>query len=79
VAIAGSSFFREAVAAIEAHGTDFKAFSNQVKERTGAKGKELFMPLRAALTGEEGGPEMARLLSLIGAERARRRLAAWVQ
>ncbi len=75
-AAAGSTFFREAVASIEAHGADFKAFSQQVKERTGAKGKDLFMPLRAALTGEIGGPEMARLLSLIGAERARRRLAA---
>jgi glutamyl-tRNA synthetase len=78
VAQAGTGFFKEAVAAIEAHGADFKAFSNQVKERTGAKGKELFMPLRVALTGDHGGPEMARLLTLIGAERARRRFAAWM-
>lgn len=43
---------------------------------TGRKGKELFMPLRRALTGHEHGPEMKALLPLIGAARARARLAA---
>ncbi len=78
VAAAGSSFFQAAVAALETHGEDFKAFADAVKTATGAKGKGLFMPLRAALTGEMGGPEMARLLPLIGTERARRRLAACI-
>lgn len=50
------------------------AFTNAVKEKTGAKGKALFMPLRLALTGRERGPEMAALLPLIGAEKARARL-----
>lgn len=49
-------------------------FTNAVKEKTGAKGKALFMPLRHALTGRERGPEMAILFPLIGAERARARL-----
>ena len=50
------------------------AFTNAVKEKTGAKGKALFMPLRLALTGRERGPEMAVIFPLIGAEKARARL-----
>jgi glutamyl-tRNA synthetase len=50
------------------------AFTNAVKEKTGAKGKALFHPLRLALTGREKGPEMAALFPLIGPERARARL-----
>ncbi len=52
----------------------WNAFTNAVKEKTGAKGKALFHPLRLALTGREKGPEMAAIFPLIGAERARRRL-----
>ena len=40
-----------------------------VKERTGRKGKSLFMPLRKALTGLDHGPELGDLLPLIGRER----------
>jgi hypothetical protein len=32
--------------------------ANRVKERTGQKGKALFHPIRVALTGESGGPEL---------------------
>ena len=46
-----------------------------VKERTGAKGKALFMPLRLILTGQAHGPDMATLTPLIGRERMARRLA----
>ena len=42
------------------------------------KGKALYMPLRAALTGQTTGPEMARLWALLGTERVRRRLQAGV-
>jgi glutamyl-tRNA synthetase len=45
-----------------------------IKAATGRKGKDLFRPLRLALTGEERGPEMAVLLQLIGPEKARARL-----
>jgi glutamyl-tRNA synthetase len=48
---------------------------NAVKEKTGRKGKDLFMPLRQALTGMSHGPELADLLPLIGYDRARARLA----
>src|SRR5258708_25387181 len=36
----------------------FRAMANRVKEQTGQKGKALFHPIRVALTGEGGGPEL---------------------
>jgi nondiscriminating glutamyl-tRNA synthetase len=36
----------------------FRAMAGRVKARTGQKGKALFHPIRAALTGEGGGPEL---------------------
>lgn len=50
------------------------ALVNAVKEKTGRKGKELFMPLRLALTGREHGPEMKTVLALLGRDRAEKRL-----
>ena len=47
---------------------------NAVKEKTGRKGKQLFMPLRQALTGMDHGPELAHMLVLIGPEKAKQRL-----
>ncbi len=52
----------------------WKAFTEAVKEKTGAKGKALFMPLRQALTGLDHGPDMAVFFQLIGAEKAKGRL-----
>lgn len=55
--------------------SSWSAFVDAVKQKTGAKGKSLFMPLRQALTALEHGPEMAPLFALIGEERARKRLS----
>jgi glutamyl-tRNA synthetase len=55
-------------------GTTWSAWSSAVKQATGAKGKELFSPLRLALTGREHGPELKHLLPLIGRDRAVARL-----
>ena len=74
---AGKEFFDIARRAIEKHGGDFKALSGMVQHLTGRSGKALFQPLRAALTGALDGPEMARLLPLMGEERARARLVRW--
>ncbi|PCK00237.1 MAG: glutamate--tRNA ligase [Zetaproteobacteria bacterium] len=49
-------------------------WANAVKEKTGRKGKHLFMPLRQAITGMDHGPELASLLLLIGAENVKERL-----
>ncbi len=78
VAHAGREFFTAAVAAYDAHPRDFKALSEHVKAATGAKGKHLYHPLRVALTGAAHGPEMARILELLPAERARARLRAGI-
>ena len=52
----------------------WSAWTNAVKTATGRKGKELFMPLRQALTASDHGPELKLLLPLIGRERALKRL-----
>ncbi len=52
----------------------WSALTSALKEKTGRKGKQLFLPLRQALTGMNHGPDMRELLPLIGEERARRRL-----
>lgn len=44
---------------------DYQALANRVKEKTGAKGKKLFMPIRLATTGMAHGPELARVLPLL--------------
>ncbi len=77
IAAAGPAFFAIAVEELDRAPEDFRSLAKAVGVRTGTKGKGLFMPLRAALTGETGGPEMGRVFPLIGPERARRRLAAW--
>jgi nondiscriminating glutamyl-tRNA synthetase len=38
----------------------------QLRSITGAKGKMLFMPVRAALTGSTRGPELDKIFSLLG-------------
>ncbi len=52
----------------------WKNWANAVKEKTGRKGKQLFMPLRKALTGMDHGPELSELLLLIGYDNAKKRL-----
>ena len=53
----------------------WKSWTGAVKTATGAKGRDLFRPLRLALTGVEHGPEMKNLLPLIGRARAAARLS----
>lgn len=52
----------------------FDAWLNEVKTQSGKKGRELFHPLRKALTALENGPELKILLPFIGRERAYKRL-----
>ena len=47
---------------------------NAIKEKTSLKGKDLFHPIRLALTGEPSGPELKILLPLIGYQKAYARL-----
>jgi glutamyl-tRNA synthetase/nondiscriminating glutamyl-tRNA synthetase len=43
----------------------FKAIMNEVKEKTGAKGKELFHPVRIVFTGSHSGPEFDKLIPIL--------------
>lgn len=52
----------------------WKDWTDAVKAATGRKGKDLFMPLRRAITGMDHGPELAVLLPLIGPEKTLSRL-----
>ena len=53
----------------------WSAWTGAIKAATGAKGRDLFHPLRLALTGRDKGPEMKNLLPLIGRARVAARLA----
>jgi len=46
----------------------------QLEKKTGCKGKGLYAPLRAAVTGKTKGPELAKTLPLLGRERIIKRL-----
>ena len=70
---------RDAAAAVEKldwSDEPWRALTTDLKESTGKKGRELFHPLRLALTGRESGPEMAPLLAAMGKDRVLRRLEA---
>ena len=43
----------------------FKELMNEVKAETGAKGKDLFHPVRIILTGAHSGPEFDKLIPLL--------------
>jgi len=52
----------------------FGEWTKAVKEQTGRKGKDLFMPLRQALTGMTHGPDLPSLMPLLGPEKVKSRL-----
>jgi len=52
----------------------WKDWTAAIAAQTGAKGKNLFMPLRLALTGRDAGPEIAPLLAVMGRDRVLARL-----
>lgn len=43
----------------------WKIWTQKVSEKTGRKGKNLFLPLRKALTGKSFGPDMGKLLPFL--------------
>ncbi|MDF0600262.1 glutamate--tRNA ligase [Psychromarinibacter sp. C21-152] len=62
------AFVEEAFALLPPHPYGPETWSEwtaAVKEKTGRKGKQLFMPLRLAITGRARGPEMAEVMPLL--------------
>ncbi len=49
-------------------------WTKSISEKSGKKGKDLFMPLRLALTGMNNGPELKNLLPLLSREEILQRL-----
>ncbi len=54
--------------------TTWGTWTDTLRQQTGRKGKDLFMPLRKALTGRAHGPDMAAVLARMGRARALERL-----
>ena len=70
-------FCRRAAELLPSGGFDeatFQAWTAVVKEKTGRKGRDLFHPIRLALTGREQGPELKALLPVLGREKTIARL-----
>ncbi|WP_299194775.1 glutamate--tRNA ligase [uncultured Erythrobacter sp.] len=68
------AFLAQAADALVWGDDPWRALTSALKEATGRKGKQLFLPLRQALTGMDHGPDMGELLPLIGEGEARARL-----
>jgi len=79
IAAAGPQFFAAAALAYQESGSDLKELTRILKDSTGRKGAELFMPLRVALTGQAHGPELAPLLKLMPEDTVLRRLKSHAQ
>ncbi|MCJ7662951.1 MAG: glutamate--tRNA ligase [Desulfobacterales bacterium] len=75
-ALAAVKAMEEVVASMgEVDEKDFPGIVAEVKKRTGLKGKQLFAPIRAALTGRAEGPELQKVLPLLGKKMILERLA----
>lgn len=67
--------FKQQLEAIEDFTPEaIKAAMKATQKATGQKGKNLFMPIRVATTGQTHGPELPNAISLIGKERVLKRL-----
>jgi len=56
----------------------YPAAIKYAKEKSGAKGKDLFMPIRAAITGKIRGPELDKVFAILGRERALKRMSPFL-
>lgn len=57
-------------------GAAVKALFKTIQKTTKLKGKDVFMPIRVALTGNQHGPELAEMVPLLGIERTEKRIRA---
>ena len=54
--------------------TTWLSWTSEVSKKTSRKGRELYLPLRLAITGENSGPELASFLLLLGRGKVTERL-----
>lgn len=73
-----SAFKRQLEALETFDAPSIKASMKEVQKETGYKGKNLFMPIRVATTGQTHGPDLANTIELVGKEKVLARLEKFV-
>jgi nondiscriminating glutamyl-tRNA synthetase len=53
---------------------NIKVAIKNVQKTTGQKGKNLFMPIRSAVTGQTHGPDLNQTIELLGKEKVQARI-----
>ncbi|WP_110925982.1 glutamate--tRNA ligase [Bacillus massiliglaciei] len=71
------AFLAEIDALEEFNAEGIKKSIKAVQKSTGHKGKKLFMPIRAAVTGQTHGPDLPKAIALLGREKIKQRLQAF--
>lgn len=71
---AGGELLELAINLLPNYQENFSEMAKELQQKTGLKGKQLFQPLRLAMTGEQHGPEMAQIIKLLGIEKVQARL-----
>ena len=69
-----ASFLEKVEAMDEFKAEEIKKAMKAVQKETGHKGKKLFMPIRAAVTGQTHGPDLPKAIELLGREKVMERL-----
>ena len=57
---------------------EIKKTIKEVQKETGIKGKQLFMPIRVAVTGQMHGPELPNTIEVLGKDKVLSRLKKYV-
>jgi nondiscriminating glutamyl-tRNA synthetase len=70
--------FKEILQNNEITRDNFKQLMDEVSKKTGAKGKNLYMPIRIATTGNAHGPELIFILPILGSKECIRRIESIV-
>lgn len=73
-----SSFKEELDALSEWTADNIKAAIKKVQKATGQKGKNLFMPIRVAATGQTHGPDLPKAIELLGSSKIEKRLLSLI-
>jgi len=71
---AGKDFYLKSYEVINSDISNWNDITKAIGEKTSKKGKELFMPLRVAITGQTYGPELDKVFDLIGKDKVLERL-----
>lgn len=67
--------FKQKIAQLEDYtASNIKPLLKEVQQETGFKGKQLFMPIRVAVTGEIHGPDLNQTIYLLGKDKVIKRI-----